>query len=91
MAPTDLEIARTESILDEGLLLIGLLIAIAAAYLVNEGLASNDDLFSRIGFGKLAPRAVLDRVLDAEPLGGPVPSGAAPHPRKVCRSRNSRL
>ena len=28
-----------------------------AKYLVGEGLASNDDLFSRIGFGKLAPRA----------------------------------
>jgi GTP pyrophosphokinase len=39
-----------------------------AKYLVAEGLASNDDLFSRIGFGKLAPRAVLDRVLDAEQL-----------------------
>ena len=39
-----------------------------ANYLVAEGLASNDDLFSRIGFGKLAPRVVLDRVLDAEQL-----------------------
>jgi GTP pyrophosphokinase len=39
-----------------------------ADYLVGEGLAGNDDLFSRIGFGKLAPRAVLDRVLDAEQL-----------------------
>ncbi len=39
-----------------------------ATYLVSEGLASNDDLFSRIGFGKLAPRVVLDRVLDAEQL-----------------------
>jgi GTP pyrophosphokinase len=39
-----------------------------AAYLVGEGLASNDDLFSKIGFGKLAPRVVLDRVLDAEQL-----------------------
>jgi guanosine-3',5'-bis(diphosphate) 3'-pyrophosphohydrolase len=39
-----------------------------AGFLVSEGLASNDDLFSRIGFGKLAPRAVLDRVLNAEQL-----------------------
>ena len=39
-----------------------------ADYLVSEGLASNDDLFSRVGFGKLAPRVVLDRVLDAEQL-----------------------
>ncbi len=39
-----------------------------AKYLVSEGLASNEDLLSRIGFGKLAPRVVLDRVLDAEQL-----------------------
>jgi GTP pyrophosphokinase len=37
-------------------------------YLVSEGLPGNDDLFSKIGFGKLAPRVVLDRVLDAEQL-----------------------
>jgi GTP pyrophosphokinase len=37
-------------------------------YLVSEGLASNDELFSRIGFGKLQPRQVLDRVLDADQL-----------------------
>ena len=39
-----------------------------ARYLLSEGLPGNDDLFSRIGFGKLAPRLVLDRVLDAEQL-----------------------
>jgi GTP pyrophosphokinase len=39
-----------------------------AKYLVGEGLASSDDLFSKIGFGKLAPRVVLNRVLDADQL-----------------------
>ena len=39
-----------------------------AAYLVSEGIGGNDDLFSRIGFGKLRPRQVLDRVLDADQL-----------------------
>ncbi len=37
-------------------------------YLADEGIGGEDEMLSRIGFGKLGPRQVLDRVLDAEQL-----------------------
>jgi len=38
-----------------------------ASYLESEGIASSDDLMSRIGFGKVVPKTVLERVApDAE-------------------------
>ncbi len=52
-----------------------------AAYLTAEGIGSkNDDLFSRIGFGKVEVRTVLTRVLGAERAGraGAAAEQAAP-------------
>jgi GTP pyrophosphokinase len=40
-------------------------------YLSNEGFARSDDLFSSIGFGKLAVRQVMTRVLSQEQLATP--------------------
>jgi guanosine-3',5'-bis(diphosphate) 3'-pyrophosphohydrolase len=42
-----------------------------ADYLVGEGLAKLDDLYSRIGFGKIEPRQVLERVVSLEKLEEP--------------------
>jgi guanosine-3',5'-bis(diphosphate) 3'-pyrophosphohydrolase len=42
-----------------------------AAYLQAEGLSKIDDVYSRIGFGKTEPRAVLARVLGEERLAEP--------------------
>jgi guanosine-3',5'-bis(diphosphate) 3'-pyrophosphohydrolase len=41
------------------------------AYLSAEGLAKLDDLYSRIGFGKLEPRTVLEKVVGLEKLDVP--------------------
>ncbi len=41
------------------------------AYLTAEGLAKLDDLYSRIGFGKLEPRTVLEKVVGLEKLDAP--------------------
>src|SRR4051794_6412311 len=41
------------------------------AYLAAEGLAKLDDLYSRIGFGKLEPRTVLEKVVGREKLDAP--------------------
>jgi GTP pyrophosphokinase len=41
------------------------------AYLTAEGLAKLDDLYSRIGFGKLEPRTVLEKVVGLEKLDVP--------------------
>jgi GTP pyrophosphokinase len=46
-----------------------------AAYLHDEGIANLEDLYSRIGFGKVEPRQALTRVLGDELL---VESGAKP-------------
>jgi GTP pyrophosphokinase len=40
-------------------------------YLSAEGLGRLDDLYSRIGFGKLEPRTVLERVVGLEKLDAP--------------------
>jgi guanosine-3',5'-bis(diphosphate) 3'-pyrophosphohydrolase len=45
-----------------------------AAYLHDEGIANLEDLYSRIGFGKVEPRQALTRVLGDESL---IESGAA--------------
>ncbi len=42
-----------------------------AAYLKDEGMGRLDDLYSRLGFGKLEPRQVLARVVGEEQLGEP--------------------
>jgi GTP pyrophosphokinase len=42
-----------------------------ADYLAGEGLAKLDDLYSRIGFGKIEPRQVLERVVSLEKLEEP--------------------
>ncbi|MGH9360859.1 MAG: TGS domain-containing protein, partial [Thermoanaerobaculia bacterium] len=42
-----------------------------AAYLKDEGMSRLDDLYSRLGFGKLEPRHVLARVVGEEQLGEP--------------------
>jgi len=42
-----------------------------ADYLVGEGLAKLEDLYSRIGFGKIEPRQVLERVVSLEKLEEP--------------------
>jgi guanosine-3',5'-bis(diphosphate) 3'-pyrophosphohydrolase len=42
-----------------------------AAYLQEEGIANLDDLYSRIGFGKIEPRLALGRVLGDELLVEP--------------------
>ena len=41
------------------------------AYLAAEGLAKLEDLYSRIGFGKLEPRTVLEKVVGREKLDVP--------------------
>jgi guanosine-3',5'-bis(diphosphate) 3'-pyrophosphohydrolase len=41
------------------------------AYLSAEGLSKLDDLYSRIGFGKLEPRTVLEKVVGLEKLDVP--------------------
>ncbi len=41
------------------------------AYLSAEGLSKFDDLYSRIGFGKLEPRTVLEKVVGLEKLDVP--------------------
>jgi GTP pyrophosphokinase len=43
------------------------------ALLVEEGLSKVEDLFSRIGFGRMQPRQVLVRLLPAEQLAEPPP------------------
>jgi GTP pyrophosphokinase len=40
-------------------------------YLAAEGLGRLDDLYSRVGFGKLEPRTVLERVVGLEKLDAP--------------------
>ncbi len=42
------------------------------AYLQDEGIAKLDDLYSRVGFGKIEPRQFLTRVLGDELLAEPV-------------------
>jgi GTP pyrophosphokinase len=42
-----------------------------AAYLKDEGMSRLDDLYSRLGFGKLEPKQVLSRVVGEEQLGEP--------------------
>ena len=44
-----------------------------ATYLQDEGMAKIDDLYSRIGFGKIEPRQALARVLGDELLVEPAP------------------
>jgi GTP diphosphokinase / guanosine-3',5'-bis(diphosphate) 3'-diphosphatase len=45
-----------------------------AAYMTAEGIGTkNDDLFSRVGFGKIEVRTVLTRVLGAERVAEPAP------------------
>jgi guanosine-3',5'-bis(diphosphate) 3'-pyrophosphohydrolase len=43
-----------------------------AAYLHDEGIAKVDDLYSRVGFGKVEPRQVLTRVIGEASLVEPV-------------------
>ncbi|HLX08292.1 MAG TPA: bifunctional (p)ppGpp synthetase/guanosine-3',5'-bis(diphosphate) 3'-pyrophosphohydrolase [Thermoanaerobaculia bacterium] len=49
-----------------------------AAYLQNEGMAKLDDLYSRVGFGKIEPRQALSRV-----LGDELPAEPAAKPGRI--------
>ena len=54
-------------------------------YLTGEGLSRPEDLFAAVGFGKVAAKTVLNRVLDEDDLASPSDESPGPIKRAVSR------